>query len=149
MPYAPYWIRSIGLAATVGAGMALGGCSLGGGDVELNGGVFDMLGVSSSTQTSSVEPKVTARPGIVLPPRTDRLPEPGSEPTTVASAEWPEDVDQRRIRSKEELERQQAEFCRKAELEAATQSTPVPATGPAGPCQKSLLSGIGTNLTGN
>ena len=62
----------------IGASAALvAGCGNDG--IELNGKLFDVLGVSDAAQKSSKrEPKLTERTGLVVPPDVNRLPEPGS-----------------------------------------------------------------------
>ena len=56
--------------------LPLSGCSDG---LELNGKIFDVLGVSQAAQAAKAsEPKLAARPGLVLPPDASRLPQPGS-----------------------------------------------------------------------
>ena len=57
-------------------GLSLAGCD---GGVSLNGGIFDALGVSESSQKASKsEPKLRERTGLVMPPNASRLPEPGT-----------------------------------------------------------------------
>ncbi|MEM9029144.1 MAG: hypothetical protein AAGC70_12320 [Pseudomonadota bacterium] len=54
------------------------GCS---GGVSLEGGVFDALGVSDKAIAESKrEKKLKSRAGLVMPPSTERLPQPGSAP---------------------------------------------------------------------
>lgn len=67
-----------GMAAVIVAGLSLSGC--GGIDgVDLNGRLFDMMGVSSAAQEANRrEPRLEPRQGIVLPPSTAALPAPGS-----------------------------------------------------------------------
>ena len=48
--------------------------------LEVNGKLFDWMGISSSAmEQSQREPQVAARAPLVLPPNSNRLPEPGSE----------------------------------------------------------------------
>jgi hypothetical protein len=69
--------RLLGLMAVSVAAVALAGCGDGG--VELNGKLFDALGVSEASQRNAKsEPKLRERTGLVVPPDTNRLPEPGS-----------------------------------------------------------------------
>jgi hypothetical protein len=66
-----FGFASVGLAAC----LVLGGC----GETELNGKIFDVMGISASAQAASKkEPKMAARSGLVLPPDQSRLPEPGT-----------------------------------------------------------------------
>jgi hypothetical protein len=75
----PLRIRYLATAAALAATLALGGC--GGVDgLDLNGKLFDWMGVSSSAlEGNKSEPQMAARAPLVLPPSSDRLPEPGAE----------------------------------------------------------------------
>lgn len=65
-------------AVVLMAGM-LSGCS-GVDGVELNGKIFDWMGVSEAAkQANAREPRVPQRTGLVMPPDVNRLPDPGSE----------------------------------------------------------------------
>jgi hypothetical protein len=120
---------------------ALGlGCSVDG--VELNGAVFDYLGVSEAAQSKPREAKVAERPGIVLPPQLDRLPEPGSALAPASGEEaWPNDPDQRKVAAAADLDRQHDEFCRQALWKARVESgnNPPQIKGPKGLCNPSIL----------
>lgn len=125
-------------------GLLLTGC--GSGDVELNGKIFDAMGVSSATQPKEREPKVAARTGLVVPPNTGSLPEPGSgrAPEAEADIALINDPDRKKTLDKAELERRQAEYCRvnyeipKARGDASADD----ATGPLGPCRATFLSAM-------
>ena len=123
---------------------ALGaGCGVEG--VELNGAVFDYLGVSTAAQSKPREPKVVERPGIVLPPQLDRLPNPESmpEPTSAPQA-WPDDPEERKAVAAASLDRQHDEFCRQALWKARIESgpEPPPIRGPKGLCNPSILKAL-------
>jgi hypothetical protein len=152
MPMPCRRLRSLVTASAVAIAALLAGCGIGGIDgVELNGGVFDALGVSSKSQQKRVEPKVAARPGIVLPPVADRLPQPGSEPD-VAAQEWPDDDDGRRKRADADLDRQHREFCERAIAKARTRGKDAEVEveqGPKGPCTTSVLNIISTQDSNN
>jgi len=84
--------RTTLVVACLSGALGLGGCMEG---TELNGKLFDLMGVSSAAQSQAkVEPKMAQRSGLVMPPNTARLPEPGSEdvPQSVASLQDPEKV---------------------------------------------------------
>jgi hypothetical protein len=127
--------RILGLAALAAF---LGGC--GGVDgVELNGKVFDALGINSS---SAEEPKLVARSALIVPPNLERLPQPGAQPAAeameVASIN---DPDKKLEVNEEQLQKQQAEYC-KIHYEQATQrgdNTADLAKGPLGPCRGSVM----------
>ena len=83
-------LRIVHLASTAAfaATLVLGGCADG---LEVNGKLFDWMGISSSAmEQNKREPQVAARAPLVLPPNSNRLPEPGSEeqdPSTLACAQ--------------------------------------------------------------
>ncbi len=119
------------------------GCSMD--DVQFNGGVFDMVGLSDAARTNnSSEPKVAARAPLVVPPSLDRLPQPGSEEAAENSdIAGIQDYDAAKTASKEELERQQAEYCKVNYEQAKTRGEEVDfVAGPLGPCRKSVLTAI-------
>lgn len=60
------------LCVVLGAGLLVAGC--GTDDVELNGKIFDAVGLSGSQKSKGDEPKVAARSGIVVPPTLARCP---------------------------------------------------------------------------
>ena len=133
----------ISLAMAALAAVAVGGCSMD--DVELNGGVFDALGVGGN-QPKSAEPKLAARTPLVVPPSTASLPAPGAPPealqadVTVAI----DDPDRKIIVTEAEKQRQQAEYCAKHyEPERAAGSASADSVeGPLGPCRPSVLTAI-------
>lgn len=139
------------VALALTAAVAVGGCGLSGSDVELNGGVFDLLGISASSPTRGGEPKMAPRAGIVLPPSDNRLPPPGApaETASIPDPAWPDDPDQKKVRTAEQRDRQQAEFCRRQEMEAKTTPNAILPNGPNGPCQKSILGTFGLFGTSN
>jgi hypothetical protein len=124
-------------------GLALGaaGCSMD--DVQFNGGVFDAVGLSDSAKAKSKsgDPELAQRAPLVVPPKLDKLPEPGDgEPPPDAKIAGIHDPDVAKQVSKKELQRQQAEYCAKnySPNDASTDS----AEGPLGPCRKSILTAI-------
>lgn len=128
-------------AAVVSCALVVAGCSAD--DIELNGKIFDAVGLNTKTKTT--EPKMVARAPLVMPPNPERVPEPGLPPegqaTDLAALA---DPDIRSKTSKEELERQQAEYC-KTNYELAKahgDNNADQAAGPLGPCRGSILSAI-------
>jgi hypothetical protein len=125
----------LGLAALAAF---LGGC--GGVDgVELNGKVFDALGINSST---SEEPQLASRSPLVVPPNVERLPQPGAQQGAdsmdVASIN---DPDKKFEVNAEQQQKQQADYC-KVHYEQAQQrgdNTADLAQGPLGPCRGSVM----------
>jgi hypothetical protein len=105
-------LRIVHLASTAAfaATLVLGGCSDG---LEVNGKLFDWMGISSSAlEQNKREPQVAARAPLVLPPNSNRLPAPGSEeqdPSTLASLN---DPDRKKAAAAKERERQHLAYCR-------------------------------------
>ena len=115
-------------------------------DVQFNGGLFDMVGLSDAAKVKSSEPKVAERQPLVVPPSLDRLPTPGepaqAQDTQLAAIQDPDVV---KKASKEELERRQAEYC-KVNYEQAKgrgdDTTAMAAEGPLGSCRPSVMNSI-------
>jgi hypothetical protein len=121
---------------------ALAGCSAG--DVELNGKIFDVMGVSAATKGPSSEPKLAARAPLVLPPDASKLPPPDATaappaPALQADASWPTDADKARVSAAEDLERRQKEYCSGGNWkEKAIGREGEADKGPAGTCGGSI-----------
>lgn len=133
-----------GIAATLLACAALvAGCSMG--DVELNGSVFDKLGVGSNSTRSST-PQVPVRQGLVVPPDLERLPQPGSgdaESTAALGEAMPVDPDQKRLANAAEAQRQHKAYCEKAMQLAKVNRDYRLVKGPLGRCDASVLDNVG------
>jgi hypothetical protein len=130
-------------AVTALMAVAVGGCSLD--DVELNGGVFDALGVGAN-QPKSAEPKLAARTPLVVPPSTASLPQPGTpaEAAAVDVTAAINDPDRKVVVDKAVLEKQQDEYCRKNydPARAAGDASAASIEGPLGPCRPSVLTAV-------
>lgn len=139
------WRAGSALAAT----LLLSGCADG---IDLNGKVFDMMGVSPAAQEARrVEPKLTERAPLVLPPNVNRLPEPGSDVAPAAAqVAWPDDPEQRKVREAQERERLHLAYCRGDAQwkERALNKDTNPARSPYGPCP-SLFGNITTTVNKN
>jgi hypothetical protein len=132
--------RRARVVASAVCAVVLAGCSAG--DVELNGKVFDAMGMTANKQ-SGKDPKMAARAPIVLPPALDRLPEPG-EATETASIPEVRDADEQKAVVKADLERQQAEYCRVHYDEAKQRgdASADTAKGPLGECRPSIFTSL-------
>jgi hypothetical protein len=129
----------------VALSIALGGCSAG--DIEINGKIFDALGVSTASQAKTREPRLAARPGLVLPPNPEALPDPATVPPPVVAIDnpsWPRDPDEARRTAVSDAARKQEEFCKKDGnwREKSMRDDIAAASGPAGNCQGNFLSAI-------
>ncbi len=137
----------IGLCA-VGA-LLLAGC--GGIDgVQLNGKVFDAMGLNGASGPTG-DPKMAVRQPLVVPPGLDSLPPPGSGKVDQPSLAEIQDPDKKKQVSQAELEQQQAEYCRKNYDEAQMRgdSSADSASGPLGSCHPSIFSAVKKWTTGS
>jgi hypothetical protein len=131
-------------ALAVAAPIALAGCSAD--DVELNGKIFDAVGLSGPA-AKSAEPKMKERAGLVMPPNPERVPEPGLPAEgsgAVNEVAALNDPDKMETVSRKELERQQAEYCKVnyEQAKARGDNDADQASGPLGPCRGSVFSAI-------
>lgn len=140
--------RRAGLAAIAAASVALSGC--GGVDgIEFQGKVFEAVGLTGSIGKKA-EPKTEARAPLVLPPPTERLPEPGqlaAAPEPVDAA-WPNDPDKRRAASDSAKKQAQAQYCSDGNWKEKAMGDDVAAAhGPSGSCG-SIFSVINKTIFG-
>ena len=119
----------------------LSGCGYDG--VDLNGKIFDAVGIGTGS-IKSTEPKLAARQPLVVPPGLDTLPPPGS-----GGAEQPplaaiQDPDTKKKITQADLERQQAEYCKKNydDAQARGDSSADSVAGPLGSCHPSVFSAV-------
>lgn len=138
----PLCARSAVRLAALAVALGLGGCAAD--DLELNGGVFDALGMNTSVKKT--EPKLAARAPLVVPPGLERLPQPGvpadSQSTDLAALI--NDPDRKAQVSRADLERQQAAYCSKNYdlAKAHGDNNADLAEGPLGKCRGSVLGAI-------
>ncbi len=132
--------NSTRLIFVVAAAGLLGGCASVD-SVELNGGIFDMMGISKSALSAkSTEKQMAARPGIVMPPDTKRLPAPGSriEPQP-ASVAWPVGPEDRERQLQAQKLAEHKAFCDREERKRKTFDRDAQAAqGPLGSCDPGL-----------
>jgi hypothetical protein len=137
------FIGEAALPMVLAAALAgLGGCG-GLDDVQLNGKVFDAIGLNSTAK--SAEPKLAARQPLVVPPGLDSLPPPGSGKAEQPSLAEIQDPDAKAKVSQADLEKQQAEYCKVHYEDAKARgddTTADLATGPLGSCRPSILSAV-------
>lgn len=140
-------LRKTAAASILAAAIAVSGCGFGADDIELNGSIFDMMGVGSNSTKPNRDVAMKPRAPLVLPPGVERLPQPGE---AIAAAD-PElltirDPDLEKVRSQEQLAKEQEEYCAEHYKPHANDETFV--KGPLGPCRKSVLTAI-KKWTGN
>jgi hypothetical protein len=132
---------AIGVAAT----LTLGGCE----GLQLEGKLFDMMGVSGSAlDEKRRDPKMVERAPLVVPPNTKRLPEPGSGKTPDSDLASLKDPEQTKVAQAKERERLHLAYCR-GEMQWKDKAFN-PDSGanrsPYGPCP-GLFSGMTDKLT--
>ncbi|MEO8651731.1 MAG: hypothetical protein ABI391_05455 [Hyphomicrobiaceae bacterium] len=103
-----------GVAIVIAGSALLGGCSDG---VEINSKLLDSMGLSTAALSANrAEPKLAQRAPLVMPPSTQKLPEPGAAPPpppdVATNGAWPKDKDQERVASAQDKGRQQTAYCR-------------------------------------
>ena len=134
-----------GAALALGASLIAAGCAPG--EVELNGKIFDAMGVGSNQSTGSVA-QLEKRQPLVVPPSLQRLPPPGAQPDVAAAdGAFPIDPEKREAMAVASLEQQQAEYCKEhyeKALALGQRNEAAVAKGPLGLCSDSILK----NLTG-
>lgn len=128
--------------AATGLAFSLSGCGFDG--VELNGKIFDAVGLNTGS-TRSADPKMKDRAPLVVPPGLESLPEPGSGATAAADSLPIKDHDAGKKLTQAELEKAQADYCAKNydPNKALSDDTMTLAKGPLGDCRPSVLSAIG------
>lgn len=143
-------VRTVSAAKVLGVAvllMAFGGCS--GEDIELDGKVFDAIGMGKNS-AKKAEPQMASRSPLVMPPNLERLPQPGEQPggeaVDVAALN---DPDKKLIVNQVEMQKRQAEYC-KVHYEQAIvhgdRDGADLAEGPLGPCKGSVLNAIDVSV---
>ena len=142
-------LKSLTAVMCMAATLSLAGC--GGVDgVELQGGVFDAMGLSGSDKPKLADTKVEARPGLVLPPSPDRLPAPvtGSIAAAPQAEAWPVDPEDRKQQARADLDKRHRAHCERAIQDARMRGETGVIMGPAGNCQPGLFGSLTKQLTG-
>ena len=117
-------------------------------DVQFNGGLFDMAGLSNSAKAKLKSRRAAKLPSVrrlSCPRRWSGCRRRASPPKPGPAARAIQDPDAVKKASKEELERKQAEYC-KVNYEQAMgrgdETTALAAEGPLGPCRPSVMSSV-------
>lgn len=134
--------RGFAMGIVSALAVAASGCSMD--DVQLNGKIFDAVGLNTTGSVHKGDPKVAERQPLVVPPSTNQLPVPGSEGPPTQGVAGLQDYDAKTVTSQADLERQQAAYC-KVHYEEAMQrgdNEADQAAGPLGPCRGSIFSAI-------
>jgi hypothetical protein len=101
-----------GILAAAIAGLALGGCGANGVDVEVNAPILNAVGLNLSSKPKAEE-DLPERTGLVMPPSTASLPQPGER--TAATQNWPVDPDLQRKQKADAEAAAREKYCREGE----------------------------------
>jgi hypothetical protein len=121
--------------------LAVSGCGYDG--VQLNGKIFDVVGLSGDT-AKPTEPKMAVRQPLVVPPGLEALPPPGSGKAEQPKLAEIQDADAKKRVSQADLEKQQAAYCKVnyEDAKARGDDTADSASGPLGSCHPSIFTGV-------
>jgi hypothetical protein len=98
--------RALRLAGALAFALVLGGCGTG---VELEGKVFDYMGVSGDRSQADVQ--MSQRAPLLVPPNVKALPQPGTNAAAVtARQDWPDDPELVRKRIAKQEKAKEAEI---------------------------------------
>jgi hypothetical protein len=119
----------------------LGGCSAD--DVQLNGKIFDAVGMNTGSAPRKT-PKLAERAPLVVPPSLDKLPEPGTGDGAQGAIADVKDHDEKFKVSRADREREQQEYCKVHYTDAKIRGDQdwETAAGPLGPCRGSILNAV-------
>ncbi|WP_045835250.1 hypothetical protein [Hyphomicrobium sp. 99] len=137
------------ISLSIALSLFLAGC--GGFDgVQLNGKVFDAMGLNGDGAPKG-DPKMAARQPLVVPPGLEALPPPGSGKVEQPSLAEIQDPDKKLKVSQADLEKQQADYCKKNYEEAQFRgdSSADSASGPLGSCKPSIFNAVKKWTTGS
>ena len=121
--------------------LAVSGCGYDG--VQLNGKIFDVVGLSGDA-AKPTEPKMAVRQPLVVPPGLEALPPPGSGKAEQPALADIQDADAKKQVSQADLEKQQAAYCKVhyEDAKARGDGTADAASGPLGSCHPSVFTGV-------
>ncbi|RIA47384.1 hypothetical protein BXY53_2462 [Dichotomicrobium thermohalophilum] len=92
--------------------MLLSGCA--GTDVQIDAPILEAAGVNLTSKPPP-EPDLEEKPPLVVPPTTEKLPEPGERQVATAEEQWPEDPDLIAKRKAEQAEKERERYCREGD----------------------------------
>lgn len=82
-------------------------------DVDFNAPILEAAGINLSGKKAA-NPDIPDRPGIVMPPSKDRLPEPG-ERNVAAAQQWPVDPDLKKKQDIAAAIEKETKYCREGD----------------------------------
>jgi hypothetical protein len=115
------------------------------GDVELNGKIFDAVGIGTGSVGQRKAPQLAERAPLVLPPSLERLPQPDASGGNPQAAAFPIDPEKRSAMSASALQQQQAAYCKEhyeKQIALGNRTQAETAKGPLGMCAPSALQSL-------
>jgi hypothetical protein len=106
-------IKALRTSAAVVATVFCVGCAEGL-DVDFNAPLLEAAGINLSSKKAP-EPDLPDRPGIVMPPSKDRLPEPGERAVAANQQAWPDDPDLKRKSDAQAAAEAEIKYCREGD----------------------------------
>lgn len=135
-------IRCVALPVILSAGVA--GC--GGGDIYYDVPALEAVGINLNEKPEEAD--VPERSGIVLPPSTDKLPEPGTKTATAAGQNWPVDPEVEKKRKEEADAAAREEYCKNGKWEGGNIDEFDKNVGREQRCQSGFMSAVSKALGG-
>lgn len=100
------------IGAVGGLAVLLSGCA--GTDVQIDAPILEAAGINLTSKPPP-EPDLEEKPPLVVPPTTEKLPEPGERQVAAADEQWPEDPDLIAKRKAEQAEKERERYCREGD----------------------------------
>lgn len=101
---------NLAIAAVLSGSVVLSGCG-GGVGIDVDAPILEAAGIHLTSKKKDDE-DLPERAGIVVPPSTEKLPEPGTRSAAATAAQnWPQDPDQIKKRKAEEDAAAQEKYC--------------------------------------
>ncbi len=129
----------------IGLSLGLFGCGVA--DVHVDAPILEAVGIDLNAK--KVEEDVPERTGIVLPPSTDKLPEPSQTRTAAADSQnWPEDPEVIEKRRQEQEAAERERYCREGQWEKGNIDEFDKNVGREQRCQSSFAEAVSKALGG-
>jgi hypothetical protein len=101
-------LRNLAFATLLGGAVSLSGCG-GGVGLDVDAPILDAVGINLVSKKKDDE-DLPERPGLVVPPSTERLPTPGTQ-TANGPQNWPQDPDQLKKRKEADAIAAEEKYC--------------------------------------
>jgi hypothetical protein len=140
-------IKNLIRCAVLPGVLSLGIAGCGGGDIYYDVPALEAVGINLNEKEPDAD--VPERAGIVLPPSTDKLPEPGQTKTASAPAQnWPVDPEVEKKRKEEADAAAREEYCKNGKWEGGNIDEFQKNVGEEQRCQSGLMGSISKALGG-